>query len=232
MALAPSRAPARRRLNLAVKPPYWDAATGALAARDPVLAALIAAYPGVHMTRRGDPFTTLARAIVGQQISVKAAQSIWNRFVAAANGDGAPADAPVRVDAARAARMRMPTLRRVGLSQNKALYLRDLARHFVSGALDPAQWPELTDEALITRLVDVKGIGRWTAEMFLMFHELRPDVFPVDDIGLQKAVAHHYHDGTRLAPRELRAFGAQWAPYRSVATWYLWRWLDPIPVEY
>lgn len=98
--------------------------------------------------------------------------------------------------------------------------------------LDPAQWPALPEEELTERLIDVKGIGRWTAEMFLMFHELRPDVFPVADIGLQKAVAHHYHDGNRLPPGEFRAFGLHWAPYRSVATWYLWRWLDPIPVEY
>ena len=211
-----------------MKPTYWDAATRSLARRDPVLKRLIADHPGVHMARRGDPFTTLARAIVGQQISVKAAQSIWNRFVAATGGDGEP----IRLQPTRVARTRMPTLRRAGLSERKAIYLRDLAGHFASGALDPAQWPSLPDEVLIERLVDVKGIGRWTAEMFLMFHELRPDVFPVDDIGLQKAVALHYHDGARLPPRELRAFGAQWAPYRSVATWYFWRSLDPIPVEY
>ncbi|MFO1323157.1 MAG: DNA-3-methyladenine glycosylase 2 family protein [Burkholderiales bacterium] len=211
-----------------MKPSYWDAATAELAARDSVIAGLIAAHPGIHLARRGDPFTTLARAIVGQQISVKAAQSIWDRFVAATGGRGDP----VMLDAARVSRTRMPTLRRVGLSGSKALYLRDLARHFVSGALDPDEWPALADEPLIERLTDVKGIGRWTAEMFLMFHELRPDVFPVDDIGLQKAVALHYHDGARSKPAELRAFGARYCPYRSVATWYLWRSLDPIPVEY
>jgi len=211
-----------------VKPSYWDTATGALSSGDPVLAQLIAAYPGIHLARRGDPFTTLARAIVGQQISVKAAQSIWDRFVAATGGGGVP----VALDAARVGRTRMPTLRRVGLSERKAIYLRDLARHFVSGALDPGEWPALADEPLIERLVDVKGIGRWTAEMFLIFHELRPDIFPVDDIGLQKAVAHHYHSGERMAPAQLRTFGERWAPYRSVATWYLWRSLDPIAVDY
>lgn len=211
-----------------MKPPYWDEAARTLAARDSVLAGLIAAYPGIHLARRGDPFTTLARAIVGQQISVKAAQSIWDRLVTATGGAGDP----VALDARRVGRTRMPTLRRVGLSERKALYLRDLARHFVSGALDPREWPALADEPLIERLVDVKGIGRWTAEMFLIFHELRPDVFPVDDIGLQKAVAHHYHDDERMAPADLRAFGERFAPYRSVATWYLWRSLDPIAVEY
>src|SRR5262245_57152415 len=211
-----------------VKPPYWDAATADLGKRDRVLGKLIAGYPDVHLVRRGEPFTVLARAIVGQQISVKAAQSIWDRFVKATGGRGEP----VRLDAGRVGRTRMTTLRRVGLSENKARYLRDLARHFTSGALDPREWPALDDETLIERLVDVKGIGRWTAEMFLIFHELRPDILPVDDIGLQKAVAQHYHEGERLAPAALREFGARWAPYRSVATWYLWRSLDPIPVEY
>jgi len=211
-----------------MKPPFWDAAVATLARGDAVLRDLVATYPGVHLARRGDPFTTLARAIVGQQISVKAAQSIWDRMVAATGGGGNP----VALDPARVGRARMPTLRRVGLSERKALYVRDLARHFVSGTLDPAQWPALADEDLIERLSEVKGIGRWTAEMFLIFHELRPDVLPVDDIGLQKAVALHYHDGERMAPAALRAFGARWSPYRSVATWYLWRSLDPIPVEY
>ncbi|MCC7325230.1 MAG: DNA-3-methyladenine glycosylase 2 family protein [Burkholderiales bacterium] len=211
-----------------VKPLYWDVAARALADGDRVLGRLIDAHPGIHLVRRGDPFTTLARAIVGQQISVKAAQSIWDRLVVATGGAGVP----VAIDPVRVGRVRMSTLRRVGLSERKASYLRDLARHFRSGTLDSRDWPALADEALIERLVDVKGIGRWTAEMFLIFHELRPDIFPVGDIGLQKAVALHYHAGNRMPPAELRAFGERWAPYRSVATWYLWRSLDPIPVEY
>ena len=137
-----------------------------------------------------------------------------------------------RLSAARVARTRLPTLMRAGLSTRKAEYLRDLARHFASGALDPAQWPSLDDESLIEALVDVKGIGRWTAEMFLIFHELRPDVYPLDDIGLQKAIAVHYFAGRRRARSTLERLGRRWRPYRSVATWYLWRSLDPIPVEY
>ena len=192
------------------------------------MARLVAEYPEIHVARRGDPFTTLARAIVGQQISVKAAQTIWDRFVTAAGGSGDP----VHLDPARVGRTRMTTLRRVGLSENKALYIRDLARHFVSGALEPREWRALADEDLIVRLTAVHGIGRWTAEMFLMFHELRPDVLPVADIGLQNAIATHYHGGTRIPIAELREFAAMWSPWRSVATWYLWRSLDPIPVEY
>ena len=217
-----------RAIRSSTKPAYWDEATRALVKRDVVMARLVAEYPGIHVVRRGDPFTTLARAIVGQQISVKAAQAIWDRLAVAAKGCGEP----IHLDPARVGRTRMTTLRRVGLSESKALYIRDLARHFVSGALDPREWQALDDEDLILRLTAVHGIGRWTAEMFLMFHELRPDVLPVADIGLQKAVALHYHGGTRLPVAELREFAAMWSPWRSVATWYLWRSLDPIPVEY
>jgi DNA-3-methyladenine glycosylase II len=110
--------------------------------------------------------------------------------------------------------------------------VHDLARHFADGRLEPHGWRGLPDEALIAMLCDVKGIGRWTAEMFLMFHELRPDVLPVDDIGLQRAIALHYNDGERLTPAAMRELAEPWRPFRSVATWYLWRSLDPIPVEY
>jgi DNA-3-methyladenine glycosylase II len=215
-------------MTVPVKPPYWDEAVAHLSRVDPVMERLVVAYPEIHLTRRSDPFTTLARAIVGQQISVKAAQAIWDRLVAASGGSGEP----VRLDPARIARMRLPSLAKVGLSARKAEYVRDLAQHFVTGELDPARWPALDDEALITALVDVKGIGRWTAEMFLIFHELRPDVFPLDDIGLQKGIALQYFAGRRRARRTLERLGKRWRPYRSVATWYLWRSLDPIPVEY
>jgi DNA-3-methyladenine glycosylase II len=211
-----------------MKPAYWDEGARELSRRDAVLRRVIRGHPDVHLQRRGDPFTTLARAVVGQQISVRAAQAIWDRLVAATGSTASP----MRLDAARVARARMPTLRRCGLSERKASYLRDLARHFLSGALDPAQWPELADEALIERLTDVRGIGRWTAEMFLIFHELRADVFPVDDIGIQRAMALHYNGGERLSIAAMRALATPWQPYRSIASWYLWRSLDPIPVEY
>ncbi len=210
------------------KPAYWDAASAFLAGTDPVLGGLVATYAGMHLSRRSDPFTTLARAIVGQQISVQAAQAIWERFAAAS----AATASPPRLDPARVAVLAAPTLRGVGLSERKGTYLRDLAGHFCSGALDPSGWPALDDEALIDALCDVKGIGRWTAEMFLIFHELRQDVLPLDDIGLQKAIALHYFRGRRRARSTLERLGRRWRPYRSVATWYLWRSLDPIVVEY
>jgi DNA-3-methyladenine glycosylase II len=213
------------------KPAYWDEATAALAKRDRVLRKLIRAHPEVHLTSRGDPFTSLSRAIVGQQISVKAADAIWRRFVAAAAPRSRTRLAR-KIDPRDVAALEIAALRMCGLSQRKAEYLRDLSLHFSSGRLDPKQWTKLDDEALIEALVAVKGIGRWTAEMFLIFHELRADVLPVDDIGLQRAVAMHYNGGERLDASAIRELASKWEPYRSVATWYLWRSLDPIPVEY
>ena len=214
-----------------LKPVYWDDATRALGERDRVLCRLIRAYPDIHLRRRHDPFTTLARAIVGQQISVKAADSIWRRFVATVK-PGARSTAFPRLNPVIVAAADIAPLRECGLSGRKVDYLRDLASRFESGALDPRSWRTLDDDTLIAALVEVKGIGRWTAEMFLIFHELRADVLPVDDIGLQRAIALHYRDGARPTPSAMRDLAHAWRPYRSVATWYLWRSLDPIPVQY
>jgi DNA-3-methyladenine glycosylase II len=214
-----------------MKPAYWDEAAAELGRRDRVLRRIIRRHPEVHLKRRSDPFTTLARAIVGQQISVKAADSIWRRMVLVVRPEGGRGAFPRLAPEALLA-VPEPTLRGVGLSQQKTAYLRDLAGHFASGKLDPRQWRRLDDETLITLLTDVKGIGRWTAEMFLIFHALRADVFPIADIGLQRALALHYNDGESLSAAAMRSLGEAWQPYRSVATWYLWRSLDPVPVEY
>ena len=205
-----------------MKPAYWDEAARTLARRDRVLARLIRRYPGIHLTRRSDPFTTLARAIVGQQISVKAADSIWSRVAAAL-----PVLKPENVLA-----ITTEELRACGLSARKVEYLGDLARHFADGQIHLDRWAAMSDEAIIAELTAVRGIGVWTAEMFLIFNQLRPDVFPLDDIGLQKAVAQYYFQGERVTKAVLAAFGERWHPWRSVATWYLWRSLDPVPVEY
>lgn len=214
-----------------MKPAYWDEAALALAKSDKTLRKIIRRHPDVHLKRRSDPFTTLARAIVGQQISVKAADTIWGRLIACVRPGASRAAFP-RLAPDRLLLLEVTELRAAGLSQGKAAYLRDLAEHFTTGKLDPRQWRRVDDEALISLLTDVKGIGRWTAEMFLIFHQLRANVFPVDDIGVQRAVALHYNAGERLPLPALRALGENWQPYRSVATWYLWRSLDPVPVEY
>jgi DNA-3-methyladenine glycosylase II len=203
-------------------PDYWPQATRDLAERDAVLRALIERFRGLALASRGDAFSTLARSIVGQQISVKAAQSVWERLVGRL-GEISPASV---------SRTRKPALRACGLSGQKAAYLKDLASKFLDGTLDPTHWHVLGDETLIVELTQVKGIGRWTAEMFLMFHLARPDVLPLADLGLRRAMRLHYNAGSALSDARMRKIGAVWAPWRSVATWYLWRSLDPIPVEY
>jgi len=205
-----------------MKPEYWDRAKRTLARRDPVLAGIMRRHPRVHLVARGEPFQTLARAIVGQQISVKAAQSVWNRVL-----EVAPGMSPAEVLA-----VKRPRLRACGLSDRKTEYIADLALHFAEGAVHPHRWPDMEDEAVIAELVAVRGIGRWTAEMFLMFNLLRPDVYPLGDLGLLKAVRLTYFRGRDVPLARIRKLGEQWAPWRSVATWYLWRSLDPLPVEY
>ncbi len=203
-------------------PGYWTRAKRALAKADPVLGGIIRSHPRIFLRPRGEPFLTLARAIVGQQISVKAAQSVWDRF-AACVGEVTPANVLAR---------ERPQLRACGLSDRKTEYIADLARHFADGAIHVDQWPAMDDEAIIAELVEVRGIGRWTAEMFLIFNLMRPDVLPLDDLGLQRAISLHYFGGRPRSRRTLARLAAAWAPWRSVATWYLWRSLDPLPVEY
>jgi len=205
-----------------MKPEYWDRAKRALARRDPVMAAIMRRHPKVFMMRRGEAFMTLARAICGQQISVKAAQSVWNR-VCECVGEITPQNVLNR---------KRPQLRACGLSDRKVEYIADLAQHFVDGKIHERNWPEMDDEAIIAELLDVRGIGRWTAEMFLMFNLLRPDVYPLDDLGLQKGIRLAYFKGRKVSMSRMRKLGDGWRPWRSVATWYVWRSLDPLPVEY
>ncbi|MCA3218635.1 MAG: DNA-3-methyladenine glycosylase 2 family protein [Burkholderiales bacterium] len=212
-----------------MRPPYWLKAKRALAAADPSMGRIIASYPRIALASRGDPFATLARSIVGQQISVKAADAVWARLVACC-----PELTPRAV-----LRRRATTLRACGLSERKVEYLVDLARYFERDHIDLPRLRSATDEEVIARLTEIRGIGRWTAEMFLIFNLLRPDVLPLDDIGLLKAVSLHYLDNVSTAELLGRAGRARvtalaqcWAPWRSVATWYLWRSLDPVPVAY
>ena len=199
-----------------MKPEYWDGAKRALARRDPVMAAIMRAHPKIFLVRRGEPFMTLARAICGQQISVKAAQSVWNR-VCECVGEITPQNVLNR---------KRPQLRACGLSDRKTEYIADLAQHFVDGKIHEHRWPAMDDEAIIAELTDVRGIGRWTAEMFLMFNLLRPDVFPIDDLGVQKGIRVSYFKGRKVSLARMRKLAESWRPWRSVASWYLWRSLD------
>jgi DNA-3-methyladenine glycosylase II len=209
-----------------VTPEYWDDACRHLSRRDRVMKKLIAKSGDARLQSRGDAFTTLARSIVGQQISVKAAQSVWDRLVALL-GAASTRLTPAMVQALEAA-----ALREAGLSLRKAEYLLDLARHFADGAVHVQQWRSMDDEAIVEELVAIRGIGRWTAEMFLIFHLLRPNVLPLDDLGLLKGISLNYFSGEPVSRAEAREVGDAWAPYRSVATWYIWRSLDPLPVDY
>ncbi|OYT99712.1 MAG: DNA-3-methyladenine glycosylase [Burkholderiales bacterium PBB1] len=179
-----------------------------------------------HLKGRGDAFTTLARSIVSQQISVKAAQTVWDRFLAVVPGG------TVHLQPAGVLKLQATELRAAGLSARKVEYLNDLAQHFSTGSVHERQWAEMDDEAIIDELVAIRGIGRWTAEMFLMFHLARPNVLPLDDAGLIKGISINYFSGEPVSRAEAREVGDAWAPFRSVATWYIWRSLEPTPVNY
>ena len=215
-------------------PEWWQAGRAHLAAVDPVMAVLADRYADSVLVPRGAPCETLLRAVVGQQISVKAADAVWRRFSALA-GDGV---CPETV-----AGLPDDALRGAGLSFRKIGYIRGIAQGFATGAVNPARWAAEPDETILRELVGLPGIGRWTAEMFLIFHLLRPNVLPVDDLGLLKAFEICYgpvaaaagFDGAKRWRRTGEALalkGRAWAPYRSLATWYLWRSLDPVEVIY
>ncbi|MGD9536256.1 MAG: DNA-3-methyladenine glycosylase [Alphaproteobacteria bacterium] len=204
------------------KPRYWRRAVAALSDADPVLAAVIAQSRSEGLRRRSDAFTMMARAIIGQQISVKAADSIWARLA-----DLCGTVSPERVVAVGEA-----GLRERGITRQKAGYLVHIAEAAMAGRLDGTRLRRLDDEAVIEELVALKGVGRWTAEMFLIFHMQRPDVLPVGDLGLRRAIGERYADGRQLSLEEIHGIAAPWRPWRTVATWYLWRSLDPIAVDY
>ena len=206
-------------------PDYWDDACRHLVKRDRVMRKLIPQFGEARLECRGDAFTTLARSIVGHQISVKAAQAVWGRFTALLDGTGE------RLEPVALLAFDSQALRHAGLSARKVEYLKDLAQHFDGGAVHVGQWREMDDEAIIEELIAIRGIGRWTAEMFLIFHLMRPNVLPLDDIGLIRGISQSYFSGEPVSRAEAREVGDAWAPFRSVATWYIWRSLDPLPLD-
>ena len=207
---------------LSVTPDYWAQACAHLARKDRVMKKLIPQFGDAILESRGDAFVTLARSIVGQQISVKAAQTVWDRFAALSR----------KLTPAGVLKLKVDDMRAAGLSARKVEYLVDLALHFDSGALHVKGWTDMDDEAIIAELVAIRGIGRWTAEMFLMFHLMRPNVLPLDDIGLINGISRNYFSGEPVSRSDVREVAQAWAPYCTVATWYIWRSLDPLPVAY
>jgi DNA-3-methyladenine glycosylase II len=203
-------------------PDYWDQAKAELMKRDRIMKKLIPKFGDLQLVGRGDPFVTLARSIVGQQISVKAAQTVWERLVLVC-----PKMTPANI-----LRVGEEKIAACGLSKRKTEYILDLALNFKEKRVHATDWASMEDEEVIAELIHIRGIGRWTAEMFLIFNLLRPNVLPLDDLGLLRGISVNYFSGEPVSRSDLREVAANWEPWRTVATWYLWRSLDPVPVEY
>lgn len=203
-------------------PAYWHDAKEELMKRDRIMRKLIPQFGDMHLVGRGEAFTTLARSIVAQQISVKAAESVWQRFLMVC-----PKCTPAQVLKAGP-----EALAECGLSKRKAEYVLDLADHFKAKRVHADKWTEMDDEEVISELIQIRGIGRWTAEMFLIFNLLRPNILPLDDLGLLKGISINYFSGEPVSRSDAREVAANWEPWRTVATWYLWRSLDSAPVVY
>ncbi len=204
------------------EPPYWARACDELASRDEILRRLIAVHRDDVLRGSGDAFRTLVNAIVGQQISVAAAAGIWRRLTGAH-----PRLTPRALAEADAA-----DLRAAGLSTRKTEYIQSIASAFVDGRINPSAWSSMKDDELRDELVAYRGIGPWTADMVLIFHARRPDVLPLGDLGLVNAAARLYGwDGASRTER-LRQHAERWRPWRTVATWFIWRDLDADPVIY
>ena len=205
-----------------VTPTYWAEACAHLARKDRVMKKLIPQFGDAILESRGDAFVTLARSIVGQQISVKAAQSVWDKFAKLSR----------KITPSGVLKLKVDDMRAAGLSARKVEYLVDLALHFDSGAVHVKDWQDMGDESIIAELVAIRGIGRWTAEMFLIFHLMRPNVLPLDDVGLINGISRNYFSGEPVSRSDAREVAQAWSPYCTVATWYIWRSLDPLPVAY
>ena len=202
-------------------PEYWSQACAELCVKDPVLAKVIKKYPEPILTSKGDLFSTLIRSIVGQQISVLAADAVWGRFSALV-GEISPE------------LILKPTpeaLKNCGLSARKVEYIRGISETWTKEYAE-IDWEVLSDDEVKRKLIALRGVGPWTAEMILMFSLLRPDVFPIDDIGAIRAIENIYNGGEVMSKEDLLDQAENWAPWRTVATWFLWRTIDDEPVEY
>ena len=204
-------------------PPYWQQAIEELSASDELLGKIIARYPNEAMESKDDAFHTLMRSITGQQISVKAADSIWGRLVV-------KVDNKIKPDAMK--NLSFDDLRAIGYSRQKISYIESLSDFFLSRQHLERDWQKMTDDELTKDITQIKGIGIWTAEMFLMFYLLRPNVLPLGDIGLTNAIDLHYPTTTERKKKDYAALAERWQPWRSVATWYLWRTYDDEAVSY
>ena len=204
------------------KPIWWNKAKSFLKNNDPVMKAIIINYNDGSIESRGEPFNALCRTVVGQQISVKAAASIWGKFE-----NGIKEVTPKNI-----IKYGNTKLQKFGLSNRKVEYMVGLSNFLINNPSAINSWKKMNDDSVIKELCKLKGIGPWSAEMFLMFVFLRPDILPLGDLGLRRAVGKNYLNKFDPSYEEVEEVAEQWKPYRSAATWYLWRSIDPIAVEY
>ena len=197
----------------------WDKAVTDLSKNDDIIAKIITDYPKERMEMKNDTLHTLVRSVVGQQISVRAADAIWNRLDEACNNS---------ITENNLLKLSIEDMRKTGLSNTKSNYIMNI----VNANLSELDWEDMNDEEVSNELCKIKGIGPWTADMFLIFRLGRTNILPLGDIGLVNAINLHYNNKEKLSKEKLMEFKEKWSPWCSIATWYMWRSLDPVPVEY
>ena len=204
-------------------PAYWNKAKRILSKRDPVLRKIMNKFNKGYLTSRKDPFFSLCRTIIGQQISTKAADSIWSRFEIKCNKKIIPNTV---------LKLTSRSLRNAGLSRQKTNYLKNIAKSFKNKSFNIKNLKKMNDDLAIDYITQLKGLGVWSAQMFLMFNLNRPDIFPTKDIGLIRAISKNYKTSYPPSERFLIKISKMHSGYRSVLTWYMWRSIDPVDVEY
>jgi len=204
-----------------MRPVWWNEAKEHLVQVEQAFIPLIESSLSVPWRDPGQPFASLARAVIGQQISVAAAASVWKKILAVTQSSLASPPSPLAIRT-----LTPDSLRECGVSQRKAEYLHALADHFLNPLFSESQFLDREDEAILSELTAIRGIGRWTGEMFLMFHLHRPDVLPLGDLGLRTAAGKLFGSGSALSPQEVKILAQPWRPYATAATWLLWQSLN------
>jgi DNA-3-methyladenine glycosylase II len=197
-------------------PPYWEQAKQELIKRDRIMRKLIPQFGDLYLVGRDDPFTTLTRSIIAQQLSLQSADALWQKFLQVCP----------KCNSAQVLKAGPEKLIANGLSKRKTEYVIDLAKHFQEERVHVSNWDAMSDEDVIAELIQIRGIGRWTAEMFLIFNLLRPNILPLDDPSLLRGISLNYFSGEPVSRSDVREVAANWEPWRTVATWYMWRSLD------
>ena len=205
------------------RPKYWNSAVKYLSKKDPVMKKLISQYKDKTLTTRKDIFYSLCKSIIGQQISVQAADSVFKKFEKACNG---------KINPKKINKLRPVKLKRCGLSRQKVKGIKELAIKFENKSFDPKKIKFMTDEEAIIYLSSLRQIGRWSAEMILLFTLNRPDIWPVQDIGLLRSISNNYKKKYFPPKKFIEFLRKKFTPYCSVATWYLWRSIDDEPIQY